>query len=197
MPAVVMPSTVRLALNGTCFGQQVVNVLHYRYTSSAPNTSTLSAFCAAWLSAHSGQWANCHSNEYSLRELVATDIGVVGGAQATFPLSPPTVGAVVAEAFPNNVAIAISWRTANTGRKNRGRSFIGGLPVNFINNDTVSGSALSVLSALATALIAQTFTGGYDLAVGSRVDQAARIVTGFVLEALADSMRTRLSGRGN
>jgi len=197
MALVVIPSTVKLALNGVCYGQQVVNILHYKYTGSSPNSSTLLTFINAWLTAHLTQWNNVHSNEYLLRELVATDIGIANGAQATLALSSGNVGSIGTQAFPNNVAVAISWRTSLSGRRNRGRSFMGGIPGSAVDNDQVQASFLSALSILAIALIGQTFTGGYDLAVGSRSDLLAKVVTGFVLEALSDSMRTRLSGRGS
>jgi len=197
MPAVVIPNTAKLAVNGVCFGQQVVNVLHYKYTSSTPNSSTLLAFANAWWTQHGAQWRACHSDEYLVRELVVTDIGIANGAQAVLPFSTNNAGTATGQANPNNVAVAISWRTALTGRTNRGRSFMGGIAASSIDNDIVAPGLLSAMAALAISLIGATFTGGYDLSVASRKELVAKAVTGFVMEALADSMRNRLTGRGS
>lgn len=74
---------------------------------------------------------------------------------------------------------------------------MGGIPVSMVDNDVVNPTFLSSLSILAIALIGQVFTGGFDLSVASKKDLLAKVITGFVLEALSDSMRSRLSGRGS
>lgn len=195
MPFDPIPSCVKLELVGSSDNQDVVNVLHYKYPGSAPNSSTLLTFVDAWRTAHQANYMALHGAGYTFTEIKATDIAAPGGAFAVRAITPGTVGTSGAQMLPNNVAIAISWRTGLTGRSNRGRSFIGGLHSGDVANNTASGPFLADLTAFATQLVATLITG-YDFGVASHKDNAIKIVTGFILEAIMDSMRRRLPQRG-
>jgi len=191
-----IPLCAKLEIIGQADGQQVVNILHYKYTAPAPTAASLLTWIAAWRTAHETQWLACHSSGYTLLAYIATDIATVAGATATVNVAA-TVGTIASALQPNNVALAISWRTGASGRTNRGRTYMGGLPLNGVVNDAVVGSLVTALTNLAGALISQTFTGGFDFAVGSFKDSLAKIITGFILETITDSMRRRLPTRGN
>jgi len=198
MPFVAIPLTVKLVIHGRCDNQDVVNILHYKYVGTAPTGAQLTAFMSAWLTAHATQWYAVHGTNYSLNSLEATDLASSSGAFAVANVNGPgNTGIITGVALPNNVAIAVSWRTGLTGRRNRGRTFIGGLMSNAISGDTTQSAFAVSLANLAAALISQTFTGGFDFGVTSYKDVATKIITGFVLETILDSMRTRLPTRGS
>jgi hypothetical protein len=197
MPFHAIPLTVKFVIEGQADGQDVINVLHYKYVGAAPTAVALDAFITSWKTAHLAQWLACHSSGYLILGFECTDIASAAGARATQALSTGNVGTVGSPLLPNNVALAVSWRTGLAGRTNRGRTFMGGLPASGYNNDAITGSLLTALSTLAAALISQTFTGGFDFAVASFKDSLAKVITGFIMETVIDSMRRRLPGRGN
>lgn len=197
MPAAAVINTVKLVIAGTCDNQAVVNVLHYRYTGSPPSAAALNTFITAWLTNHATQWYNCHGNNYALNSLTATDLNTLSGFQATQNVAGPgNTGSITGFAIPNNVALALSWRTGITGRRHRGRSYIGGLTSNAIAGDLASPAFASALSTLGTSLVATLESGIFDLAIASLVDHVSVAVTGFVIDTILDSMRRRLPGRG-
>lgn len=197
MAGVAVPSTCKLELIGSVDSQEVVNVLHYKYTGASQTGAQLDAFITAWRTAHMAQWLAVHGSGYVLNTIIATDISSLTGATATQFLTTGNVGTGGAACPPNNVAIAVSWRTGLVGRRNRGRTFLGGLSSNQFSGDVVTGGGVSAIGTLATALIAQTFTGGYDFGVTSLKDVLTKVITGAILETILDSQRRRLPGRGS
>lgn len=197
MPFVAIPLTCKLELNGVCDSQQVVNVLHYKFVG-AQTGATLGTFITNWLSAHKTQWLAVHGTNYRLDNIVCTDISSPSGASVTTAVPGPTnVGTIAGSPLPNNVALAVSWRTGLAGRRNRGRSFIGGLTANAASADLAASTFVTDLATLATSLISTSFAGGFDFGVTSKLDVATKIITGFVIEAILDSMRRRLPTRGS
>lgn len=196
MAGVAVPSTLKLVLNGVVDAQAVVNVLHYKYTGSSVTSASIDAFITAWRAAHLTQWLAVHGSGYVLQSIVGTDISTLTGQTAAQTLVTGNVGTGGSVCPPNNVAIAMSWRTANVGRTNRGRTYLGGLPSGHISADTIDATLTSAIATLMSALISQTFTGGYDFAVTSVKDVLSKVITSAVLDLILDSMRRRLPGRG-
>lgn len=197
MPFVPIPSTVRLAIRGSFQGQQIVNVLHYRYPGAAPDTDDLIAFCLEWWTNHGTAWRGVHSDAYSVLELVARDIATAGGAQGSIPLTANNTGTIAGDPCPGNVAVVISWRTGLSGRTARGRTYIGPIPEPNVSGNTVNSGLVTVLATLAGQLIGAAFTDGYELAIASLKDGLSRVVISSVIDALVDSQRRRLTGRGS
>src|SRR3954449_11091714 len=128
MPFVAIPSTLKLLIRGVSDNQPVYNVLHYKYTGTAPASAAIITFLNSWLTAHQVQWLACHGPNYTLVGLDGTDISTPTGGFGTVTVAGPSnVGTMTGGAVPNNVALAVSWRTGFVGRRNRGRTFIGGL----------------------------------------------------------------------
>lgn len=196
MAGVAIPSTMKLVLNGVVDQQAVVNVLHYKYTGASVTQASLDSFITAWRAAHLSQWLALHGSGYVLQSIVATDISSLTGATTSQTLVTGNVGTGGSVCPPNNVALAISWRTANVGRRNRGRTYVGGLPSGHINADTIDSTLITSMGTFIAAMIAQTFTGGYDFAIASVADTLSKVVTSAVLDVILDSMRRRLPGRG-
>lgn len=196
MAGVAVPSTMKLVINGVSDAQAIVNVLHYKYTGVSVTTASLDAFITAWRAAHLAQWLAVHGSGYVLQSFVATDISTLTGQTAAQTLVTGNVGTGGSPNVPNNVALALSWRTANVGRTNRGRTYLGGLPVGHIVQDSPDSTLISAVATLMAALISQTFTGGYDFSVTSVKEALSKVITAAVLDTILDSMRRRLPGRG-
>jgi len=192
-------STIKLVIHAVCDGTDNNNILHYKYTGAAPNAATLVSFLAAWSTAFLTEWLAAHSAQYALQSITATDIATAGGATAVQNyIGPGNTGTNTGGvALPNNVALAISLRTGLTGRSNRGRFYLGGLNTGEIANEVAQSAFQSAINTLVTHLISLTVSGIFDLAVTSLLHATSQIITGYVLDTTADSMRRRLPGRGN
>lgn len=135
----------------------------------------------------------------------ARDLSV--GIGAEYELSQgPALGGVASEAAPNNVCIAVSFRTGVAGRSFRGRNYISGIPNSTININVLSGTfgvditdAYNLLLVGGGALpanwvwvVTSYFTGGAPRAVGLTTPIMQAILT----DTVVDSQRRRLPGRG-
>jgi hypothetical protein len=187
---------MKLIIGGSADGQAVLNVLHYKYTGASVTGASLDAFITAWRTAHLAQWLAVHGSNYVVSYITATDISTLTGNTATQLLTTGNAGTGGSVCAPLNVAFSVSWRTGVVGRRNRGRTYLGGLPTGHIAGDGVDSGLLSSIATLAAGIMGQTFTGGYDFAVTSVADVLSKVVTSAILDLVLDSMRNRLPGRG-
>ena len=142
------------------------------------------------------------SSNCTLKEIVATSETVEGGPQTRLAIDE--AGAVGGAALPLGIAACVSFRTDKRGRSFRGRVYVGGLPNAVIN--TVTTFATASMTALAEAfasLVTGAASAGYDMVVASKqhngevVSPAAQnLITSITADALMDSQRRRLAGRG-
>jgi hypothetical protein len=96
-----------------------------------------------------------------------------------------------------NVTLTMSWRTGLAGRKFRGRIYVPGLCVTDVSStDTVASVITAALSVAAQALYSGALSGGVVPAVFHRSTATYTPVNSHVIEALVDSQRRRLAGRG-
>lgn len=105
---------------------------------------------------------------------------------------------------PNNVTIAASFRTAQSGRSFRGRNYIPGIPKAQIDGNVVNGSFLSNMVVVYNGLQTAIADAGWEWVVASRTLVSG--VSGFGVmtpinsvlftDNIVDSQRRRLPGRG-
>jgi hypothetical protein len=211
MPYVPVPSTVMAELRMTLDGQKIENTLYFLSASgpSLANMEVLGSDLEGW-------WTtNCAPLlpvDVLLRELVITDLTTNTGPQYTDAPEGGIPGVIGQPALPNNVSLAISFRTALRGRSFRGRNYIPALTENQVVNNTVSAAVAASWVSAYNELIAILATGAreYTWVVVSRfsgVDADKKpiprtiglkepVVTALVVDATVDSMRRRLPGRG-
>lgn len=178
-------------------GQRYVNVYHflnYRVGGiSHGDVDATANFLATTL------WAAmrvCLTQNVKLLECTARDISVVSGYEKTDTTNTGQAGTIASDQLPGNAAIAVSWRTSGTGRRNRGRSYYSGLPEADVSGDRIDGTLLAALFQVGAALVGSNINGQEFFAVRSIKDIAMKVVTGFVQDTVMDSMRTRLLNRG-
>lgn len=121
-----------------------------------------------------------------------------------FPIIPPIAGAGGAGVMPNEVALCMSLRTGLTGRSQRGRVFVPGLPTTAVVQNTVQTSFTTAMLTAWNALIPLATSAGFPWCVLSR--EAAGVVrpTGELFEItsvilvddIVDSQRRRKPGNG-
>jgi hypothetical protein len=191
-------NTLRVTLEFSYQGHLVVNVFYLR--KSSPIVSVDLTNVAASLKA----WWNTYMKPGVPQALVFVgvklrDMTTETGLQLDSPVVPPNVGAVVAQALPNNVAFVVSFRTGLTGRSTRGRVYNPGITEadTDLNNVTLAAAAAfstawlnlnpAVVALNFVHVIASFYTGGLP-----RLGALTTPVISYVSNTRVDTQRRRL-----
>jgi hypothetical protein len=211
MPFVPVPLTVAVEIRYLLDEQHIENTLYFRGLG-APTISSLTGVIngveAWWVD----NMAPLLCDTLDLVEIVATDISSASGPQLALPPVSVSGGALGQPALPNNVTLAVSFRTASRGRSFRGRNYIPVLTEGQVVNNTVGDAAVDGFQAAYEALriAAGDFTPEHEWVVVSRfsgVDSdkkpiprttgiATPVTSVVVVDPVIDSQRRRLPGRG-
>ena len=181
-------------------GQRVETVFSYITDTMAITPGDAAAILNDWVADMLPLAAAALSQDVALLEAhLKTRFATFPNVEAIYDFTAGTVGTRTSGVQPGNVTIAIKQVTNILGRKYRGRNFWFGL----VEGDC-SGNILSSAEVLAlSALFARNLTGftgaGVTIipGVASRVGNFITSVVGFGIENLLDSMRRRLTGRGD
>jgi len=138
------------------------------------------------------------ANTYQLVLVEATDRYAVSGAYGSYTPPTPQNGTAAGDALPANAALCISWKTGLSGRTAHGRTYMFGFVDSaFLGSTAISGLVVN-LANWAQSVI--TYAGVVGLAVDAAVlslkDELLRPINGYAIDAVADSQRRRLPGRG-
>ena len=202
-PYIPVPDTAQVQLIYTTPGGKAENVIYF--AGPAPfDAAALAALAQACEDSWEVNIAPLVSNQITLFETVATDVSSETGAQVTDPGG--INGGTVNSALPQNVTIAISFRTDKRGRSYRGRLYHVGLAESQVSGDEIT-EAFSI--TLRTAYedffsdVATAMDDGTHHVVVSRCQDGDWLttaevtdVTTYQVETTIDSMRRRLLGRG-
>ena len=211
MPFVPVPNTAAVEIRMIQDGQQVENTLYFRLGSSL-TPANLTQLCedleSWWASLYSAQAAT----SVELVEVTATDVTTDTGPVGSFNPSETQLGALTSPALPNNVTIAVSFRTASRGRSFRGRNYFVGLTESQVTENTLSDPSTAAILGIYQALlpVGGTFTDDWIWVVVSRfsgVDGdgvpipretglSTPITSVVIVDKTIDSSRRRLPGRG-
>lgn len=206
MAFIAVANTAEVEVRQMLFGQLIENTLYFFNPAGwdADSLMTLATAIGAWWAAEIMPQL---SEEITMREIVARDLTTLTSPQAVDPSWAGIPGAQPGAAAPSNVALAISFRTALSGRSFRGRNYISGFQVtNVTENSVASGigdalvAAYNDLQSVVTAefsdaawVVVSKFSGGVARLAG----EVTPIVVASLTDYFVDSMRRRLTGRGN
>ena len=133
------------------------------------------------------------SRDYSLIKTVGTDLEHNPSIQHEVVHSPAVAGSLDTDGMAANSALVVSLRTGNIGRSYRGRSYLGGLPIDSqISVDAMDTTYAATISADYAGLITTLHTLGYALAVLSRVANGVARVAGLLTEVVLIITNTRI-----
>lgn len=198
MPLALVPHGIKVEAVGNQNGIPVVNTWHVD-NGAAVLPSDLAAVANAfqtWFQAFPLPFM--HSS-YTLNQIIATSLESVGGIQHINTLTTANAGGNSTAPAAANAALVISWRTANTGRSYRGRSYMGAL----VNSDladaqNVTAGIAAAYAGQGAALISAITALGKKLVVLSRfVALVARVVPimteiiALIVDTKIDSQRRR------
>jgi len=194
--------TAKVEMRYTWDDQHVENVLHFTKEGGWDGTSLAvlaQNVAEGWLAELQGMQAPT----VTLREIYVRDMEVEAGAEATFPVGTP--GNAEGVALPNNVSLALSFRTGLSGRSNRGRIFWIGLLEGQVIDNTVQPTPLAAIvlgfrdfiEYVETETEASLVVVSYCSENVWRTNaQVTPVTTILVTDPTIDSMRRRLPGRG-
>jgi hypothetical protein len=198
----------RLAIQSTFTGvDQIVNVFHYQQTASGGVVTNKALSCInAWINSTEGPYLACLSERISLvsyvckgvngsieeAEINSTEVGTGGGADL-LPLSDSPV---------------ISWRTGQSGRRRRGRTYMP--PPEEVNQDAgkITIGYTNILEAYAASAMEIATTDGDEFvmviyspealdAEPPRPGTLITTVTGAIVQTVLGAQTRRRQGRGS
>lgn len=203
MPFIPVPDVLQAELRYTLFGQRIENVLYFAGGGRAGQAgmNTLALQLQAWWVA---EIAPNLSVQLTLNEIYITDLQSESGETYSGIVAAGSQGQINDNALPGNVALCVSFRTAQRGRSFRGRNYVPGLAETSVAGNTVEAGVVNNLQAGYGALISTAAAAGFPWVVVSRysggdprpVGLATNITGARVVDPFVDSQRRRLTGRG-
>lgn len=146
------------------------------------------------------------SNTVSLYSILVQDLGPASPPAHLRAVTAPTTGSAAGTPLPNSVTIAMSLRTALSGRSYRGRIYHPGLISTHITGNSLTATQLAALLAAYRELINPAggfFSNAKQLGVLSYYhNNAVRATPVFTpvsevqCDGIIDNQRRRLPGRG-
>ena len=200
MPHVDYPRTVEVVVHAQSEGSERANVFHfYLVAIGFPTATQLDTLCQNFWTAIGLAYRNCCGINVNFTAVTARDLQSVAGAVGTYAIPQPAPGTINADLMPANCAAVISWRTGLSGRSARGRSYIFGLQDGAAIGSTLTNAQIALLTALSNAIGSFTNAGGVGVlfSILSKTLVNTFPVRNAIIDAIMDSQRRRLPGRGN
>lgn len=198
-----MPSVAKAEVFFREDSQQLENVFHF-YHPSGFDSGTLEDLGIIMM-----QWAEDHyitilGSQLTFTGVKITDLSTEsGGVYENSPAGTVTGGNTTGEAFPNNTAVVVSWKTLSRGRSFRGRTFVPGIRSSMVTLNTVGGTFNTSLTTALNTLTTETGAGGFVQVITSLCNGKAWRTTGvstpvssYVINPTVAAQRRRLPGRG-
>lgn len=203
MPFIPVPNTIEAEIVCVLDGQRCETVLHY--TKASPWDTGEMTEAAVQLVARWNTNIKAHvPNTMTLVEIAITNLESQFAPGVTYGTGLPIAGTNASPALPNNVALCITKRTGLRGRAYRGRLYHYPLvEAVVINNKVDAAVAVTYVNAWKTFLSFAITGDEPNMVVVSRqlnnvprTTGVATLVLDMTTDALVDSQRRRLPGRG-
>lgn len=186
-------------------GEITENTLYFEHDAAITEADMiqLAEFMKTWWDANLK--ANVHSGT-SLTAIRVTDLTTQSAPGLEYTTGLPIAGTAGGVAAPNNVTVAISFRTNFRGRSYRGRNYFVGLTMSNVSGQQLAGGvATNFDNAYSDILVdlpvdLPEFTWVVVSRYTNKAPRAAGVttpVTAVSVENTLDSQRRRLPGRGD
>lgn len=197
------PQVCKVEMCYTWNDQKVENVWHMKHGAGDPDEATMELLAEnlkGWFNA--SMKGNTHTS-CSLRLIRITLLTTSTSPGIEYSSGLPIAGTFNTSASsPNNVTLAVKWITGLRGRSYRGRTYIPGLAQAFTVGNQISAGMLTAYNTAYQALLSGLLAGwtfGVNSQYASKLPRGTAVftpITGFTIETNVDSMRRRLTGRG-
>lgn len=204
MDYIPVPNTCQLELIYNYAGERCETVLHY-LKASPWDLADLTELCVAASALFVSKHLILAPTNFILSLVRATDLGSQTGPVVDHGTGLPLPGIIASPSLPNNCCMVITKRTAQRGRSFRGRIYHPYLvEPGVISNDVIPTTAAAYVTAWNFFKVIPITADEAIMCVVSRfADKLPRatglstIVTNLTTDAVVDSQRRRLPGRGN
>lgn len=212
MPFVAVPGAAEATIHFLLDGQDIENTLWFGSelgVVSSADVSALGGSLSGWITTNfmNNIPAAVVANFMSVRAM-----DVVNGPGQDFFLGS-TPGAIADDPLPNEVTLAVSFRTGNTGRGSRGRNYIPALGRSNVTGNIVDGALmdniLTSYNGLNTEISGTGFVhivahrfSGFTIVAGKKVPTplsvgvAQPVLSYIFADNVVDAQRRRGPGRG-
>ena len=180
---------IRLTASGTV--DEVINVIHVDNGGTGTPADIDAVLGDAW----AALIRDFIPTIFTWQDITYTPLDGSSSTVIPWSSSQPDGGATAA---PMQAAACVSWRTALSGRSNRGRSYLGPFTASMADAthpDKLSSTPFTSLVTLSSDFIAAMAAGGFPLQVASYKLSSARHVTHSVVNPKVCSQRKRVNGR--
>ncbi len=199
-----VPGVVQCNIRWVAQGQQAQNTLYFR-TGGGGTETNLAALADVIEQAYITYTRGRVATTTALTDIYFVDLEEQNGFAYNFPLVPQLAGTNGAGALPNNVSLAISFRTASRGRNARGRNYVVGMTEADVTGNDASGVLSDAWVVYYEAIQSGALNIGLEMCVVSRyLNKVKRpfgvtfaVTSILVVDNVVDSQRGRLPGRGN
>jgi hypothetical protein len=191
------PTVAKVSLVGHRDTREWVNTFHVHKLGSLwtpPDLTSVANIMEAWTNNYRAVWPqNIFADMIQVRVLDPTNPLALDHA-----LNPPLAGLQAGQPAPGNVTSTISWRTGLAGRKYRGRDYVPGYSDSGLTADDRLGTAfVNLLAQIAQLYITDiTGLGNMEPVIFHASSNTFTPIISFVIDAILDSQRRRLPGRG-
>lgn len=202
MAFIPVPNTLQAEIRMIWQGERVENTLYFEKTGgwSFLDQVAFTADLREW-------WVtNClpgQSNTLLLSSVYTRNLTTQAGSMSELS-GNGALGSTGSPTLPNNVSIAVSFRTSLVGRSFRGRNYWAGLCEDQVTGNNVVSEHLGFILDAYDALFAVATAAGAEWVIVSRYANNVARETGVttpvtnvvMVDPGVDSMRRRLPGRG-
>ena len=197
------PGVAQFRLQFMQGSQKVENVFHCSSTLGWGDLhlrEVANTFKNWWI----GEMQNNSANNLTLVRIVAGEL-TADGVQILESSSLPVTGTHTGQPMPNNVTLAVHWGTGRAGRSYQGRTYHLGLWAGQVaDNQVITAEVASIQqkyedlrTTLDNATLAVEFGVLSKYTHGApRPEGILTPITGVSVDAILDSQRRRLPGRG-
>jgi hypothetical protein len=198
----------KLAVQSNFTGtDQIVNVFHYRQTSdTGVLTNKALALITAWEASAKAEYLACLSSRITLEKLEAK--GVNGSTEEAEVNATDNGTGGAGDITPLQSAPLISWRTGESGRRKRGRTYMPPIEETLQDAGNLTSTAIDRMEDFVpVALEVDTGDGDdFELVIYSPEDLAATPprpgtlitkVTGAIVQSIMATQRRRRQGSGS
>lgn len=195
MPPLIIPNCFQVTLLADRSGNEIVNVFSYIRPGGLASDECVTVG-NNWRDNMMTPFLACVHTTYHAVSLTVKSLHAAGGPEAVIPLAGSYTGTRGSTSLPGGVAQVVSWYTSSSTRSGRGRTYFGPISELDTSGDTATAFLLAALATFGRGIVAYSPIIGARFGVASRHLHLVQTVTGFAIDALVDSQRRRLTGRG-
>jgi len=199
MAQTFIPGWLYGVLRSTAQGNVFENTFSLSTTPNLhPTGGDLETLAADWWSVVGLSIQSFTSTDVTFLSITIRDLNDVTGAEGTYTLPVNTNGLLASQSVPYNAAAVISWRSAQVGRRGRGRWYALGIGETQVAGNILGAPMQTLLLAAGVVINSYTGTGAVPSTpvIASRAAEVLYPIAAVVVDTFVDSMRRRLQGRG-